>query len=187
MGKALIFSAPSGSGKSTIIAHLLTKFPQLEFSISATSRKPRGEEIDGKDYYFLSNDEFKNHVANGDFIECEEVYEGTSYGTLNTEIKRIWDKGNIVVFDVDVVGGLNLKHKLDLAALSLFIMPPSIVELENRLQNRNTDTQEAIQKRVAKAKVELTYADKYDVIIVNDNLDIALLEAEKIVGDFIKS
>lgn len=187
MGKALIFSAPSGSGKSTIIAHLLTKFPQLEFSISATSREPRGNEIDGKDYYFLSNEAFANHSKSGDFIEFEEVYAGTSYGTLNAEIQRIWCRNNTVVFDVDVVGGLNLKRKLQYAALSVFIMPPSIQELQNRLANRGTDSPEDIQKRIAKAEVELTYADKYDAVVVNDDLQTALKDAEKIIGDFLKS
>ncbi len=187
MGKALIFSAPSGSGKSTIIAHLLTKFPQLEFSISATSREPRGNEVDGKDYYFLSNESFATHVKNGDFIEYEEVYAGTSYGTLNAEIQRIWSRNNTVVFDVDVVGGLNLKRKLEYAALSVFIMPPSIEELQKRLANRATDSKEDILKRVAKAEVELGYADKYDVVVVNDDLQTALNDAEKIIEDFLKS
>jgi len=187
MGKALIFSAPSGSGKSTIINHLLTKFPQLEFSISATSREPRGNEVDGKDYYFLSNESFSNNVKSGDFIEYEEVYAGTSYGTLNAEIQRIWNRNNTVVFDVDVVGGLNLKRKLEYAALSVFIMPPSIKELQNRLEKRDTDSTEDIQKRIAKAKEELAYAPKYDAIVVNDDLKTALKDAEKIIADFLNS
>ena len=133
-GKIIIFSAPSGSGKSTLIGHLLKRFPQLEFSISATSRAPRGSEVNGKEYYFLTNEEFKNKVAAGEFVEWEEVYAGTCYGTLRSELKRIWDKGHVIVFDVDVKGGVNLKKIFGDDALSIFIMPPSVEELRRRLE-----------------------------------------------------
>ena len=135
-GKIIIFSAPSGSGKSTLIGHLLKRFPQLEFSISATSRAPRGSEVNGKEYYFLTNEEFKNKVAAGEFVEWEEVYAGTCYGTLRSELKRIWDKGHVIVFDVDVKGGVNLKKIFGDDALSIFIMPPSVEELRRRLEKR---------------------------------------------------
>ncbi|MEG2755227.1 MAG: guanylate kinase [Mucinivorans sp.] len=171
MGKALIFSAPSGSGKTTIVRHLLKQFPQLEFSISATSRAPRTGEKDGVDYYFLTNEQFSQRVENGEFLEWEQVYAGTSYGTLLTEIRRIWDKGGVVVFDVDVVGGVNIKRAFGESALSIFIMPPSIESLEKRLIARDTDSPEAIVKRVAKAEHEMTYASKFDKIIVRDSSD----------------
>ena len=157
-GKIIIFSAPSGAGKSTLIGHLLKRFPQLEFSISATSRAPRGSEVNGKEYYFLSNEEFKNKVAAGEFVEWEEVYAGTCYGTLRSELKRIWDKGHVIVFDVDVKGGVNLKKIFGADALSIFIMPPSVEELRRRLEKRGTDAPETIAKRVAKAEEEITYA-----------------------------
>jgi guanylate kinase len=184
--KVIIFSAPSGAGKSTIVKHLLNIFPYLEFSISATSRKPRGEEKDGKDYYFLTTDQFENKIKNGEFVEYEEVYAGSYYGTLVSEVKRIWEKGNIIVFDIDVEGGVNLKKHYGENALAVFIQPPSIGELKNRLISRGTDCLEAIEKRVAKAEKELTYAEKFDIILVNDNLETALKEAEKIVSDFAK-
>ncbi len=185
-GKVIIFSAPSGSGKSTIVNHLIKKYPQLEFSISATCRAPRGEEKHGKEYYFLSQEDFAQRVRNDEFIEWEEVYAGTSYGTLKSEIERIWDKGHIIVFDVDVKGGVNLKKIFGEHALSIFVMPPSIDELRHRLVKRGTDSAETIEKRVAKAAEELEYAPKFDRIIVNDELTVALAEAEDVVGKFIE-
>ena len=184
-GKIIIFSAPSGSGKSTLIGHLLKRFPQLEFSISATSRAPRGSEVNGKEYYFLSNEEFKNKVAAGEFLEWEEVYAGTCYGTLRSELKRIWDKGHVIVFDVDVKGGVNLKKIFGDDALSIFIMPPSVEELRRRLEKRGTDTPETIAKRVAKAEEEITYAPLFDKIVINDSLETAIADAIRITESFI--
>ncbi|HIW19005.1 MAG TPA: guanylate kinase [Candidatus Alistipes pullicola] len=184
-GKIIIFSAPSGSGKSTLIGHLLKRFPQLEFSISATSRAPRGSEVNGKEYYFLTNEEFKNKVAAGEFVEWEEVYAGTCYGTLRSELKRIWDKGHVIVFDVDVKGGVNLKKIFGDDALSIFIMPPSVEELRRRLEKRGTDTPETIAKRVAKAEEEITYAPLFDKIVVNDSLETAIADATRITESFI--
>ena len=184
-GKIIIFSAPSGSGKSTLIGHLLKRFPQLEFSISATSRAPRGSEVNGKEYYFLTNEEFKNKVATGEFVEWEEVYAGTCYGTLRSELKRIWDKGHVIVFDVDVKGGVNLKKIFGDDALSIFIMPPSVEELRRRLEKRGTDTPETIAKRVAKAEEEITYAPLFDKIVVNDSLETAIADATRITESFI--
>lgn len=184
-GKIIIFSAPSGSGKSTLIGHLLKRFPQLEFSISATSRAPRGNEVNGKEYYFLTNEEFKNKVAAGEFVEWEEVYAGTCYGTLRSELKRIWDKGHVIVFDVDVKGGVNLKKIFGDDALSIFIMPPSVEELRRRLEKRGTDTPETIAKRVAKAEEEITYAPLFDKIVVNDSLETAIADATRITESFI--
>ena len=184
-GKIIIFSAPSGSGKSTLIGHLLKRFPQLEFSISATSRAPRGSEVNGKEYYFLTNEVFKNKVAAGEFVEWEEVYAGTCYGTLRSELKRIWDKGHVIVFDVDVKGGVNLKKIFGDDALSIFIMPPSVEELRRRLEKRGTDTPETIAKRVAKAEEEITYAPLFDKIVVNDSLETAIADATRITESFI--
>ena len=184
-GKIIIFSAPSGAGKSTLIGHLLKRFPQLEFSISATSRAPRGSEVNGKEYYFLSNEEFKNKVAAGEFVEWEEVYAGTCYGTLRSELKRIWDKGHVIVFDVDVKGGVNLKKIFGDDALSIFIMPPSVEELRRRLEKRGTDAPETIAKRVAKAELEITYAPLFDKIVVNDSLESAIADAIRITESFI--
>lgn len=183
--KVLIFSAPSGAGKSTIVNHLLKVFPSLEFSVSATSRAPRGEERDGREYYFLSAGEFASRVASGDFIEWEEVYSGSCYGTLKSELDRIWAEGHVVVFDIDVRGGLNVKRLLGSQALSVFIMPPSVEELRRRLYGRGTDTPEAIERRVAKAESEMAQAESYDRIIVNDSLDAALAEAEAVVREFL--
>ncbi len=186
-GKLFIFSAPSGSGKTTIVKHILSKIPDLEFSISATSRKPRSNETDGKDYYFISFDDFLKRVANNEFIEWEEVYTGTCYGTLKSEVKRIWDKNHHVVFDVDVKGGVNLKKIFGEQALAVFISPPSLEILKQRLEARCTETPESLAKRVGKAAEEMTYADKFDEIIINDKLNDSLAKAETLVRNFIKS
>ena len=186
MGKVLILSAPSGSGKSTIINHLLKKYPNLELSISATTRSPRGEEVDGKDYYFLKEERFRGYISEDAFVEWEEVYKGSLYGTLKSEVQRIWDKGNIAIFDIDVVGGVNIKNIYGDKALSVFISAPSVEELKKRLVARATDTEEAIAKRVEKATFEMTYSDKYDEVLINDNLEDALKNAEKIVENLIR-
>lgn len=185
MYKVIIFSAPSGSGKSTIISHLLSKRSDIEFSISATTRKPRGIEKDGVDYYFIEADKFKEKIEKGEFLEWEEVYEGRYYGTLNTELLRIWEKGNIVIFDVDVIGALNIKKKLGDKAISVFIMPPSIDALAFRLQNRGTDSEETIATRLNKAKYEMGFASQFDKTVINDCLGDACLEVEEIIKDFL--
>ena len=186
MGKVIIFSAPSGSGKSTIVNYLLAKDLGLEFSVSATCRAPRGEEKHGKEYYFFPTDEFKKRIEAKDFLEWEEVYPGCFYGTLKSELERIWKAGHAVVFDVDVVGGVNIKKIFGDQALSVFIKAPSVEVLRQRLIGRGTDSMEKIEQRVAKAEYEMTFADKFDVVIVNDNLDTALVEAEEAVRDFLK-
>ena len=186
-GKLLILSAPSGSGKTTIVKHLLKTYTNLEFSISACSRGMRNGEIDGKDYYFLSVDEFKRRIANNEFVEWEEVYPGSFYGTLKSEIERIWKKNHIVVFDVDVKGGVNLKKKFGESALSIFVMPPSIDALKQRLERRNTETEESLNKRVGKAAEEMTYANQFDKILVNEILEKSYIEAENLVQNFIES
>ncbi|WP_300750114.1 guanylate kinase, partial [uncultured Alistipes sp.] len=178
-------SAPSGSGKTTIVRKLLERMPQLEFSISATSRAPRGTERNGVDYYFLSAEEFRKAVEEGRFVEWEEVYAGTCYGTLRSELERIWSKGHTILFDVDVMGGINLKRIFGRDACSIFIMPPSIEELERRLQQRGTDAPEVIARRVAKAGFELTKAPEFDHTVVNDRLDTAVAEVETIVRNFL--
>ncbi len=185
-GKVLIFSAPSGSGKSTIVNHILGLHPEIEFSVSATSRPPRGQEQDGVEYYFLSVEEFRRRIEADQFVEYEQVYEGRYYGTLKSEVERIWAKGHVIIFDVDVKGGVNLKKYFGDKALSVFIQAPSVEELRRRLIFRNTDTPEAIAERVAKAAEEMTYAPKFDVVLINDNLDKAYAEAEKMVDDFLK-
>ena len=185
MGKVIIFSAPSGSGKTTIVRALLERFPQLEFSVSATSRAPRGCEKNGVDYYFLSQEEFMQKVADNRFVEWEEVYAGTCYGTLRSEVERIWQKGHVIVFDVDVIGGINLKRIFGSDACSIFIMPPSVGELRRRLEKRGTDAPEAIDRRVAKAEFELTKAPEFDRVVVNDSLDDAIGEAAEILDTFI--
>lgn len=179
-GKVIIFSAPSGSGKSTIISHLLTLNLGLEFSISATTRQARGEEKHGVEYYFLSVEEFEQRIANNEFVEYEQVYEGRYYGTLKSELQRIWEKGHVVLFDVDVVGGVNLKKILGDKALSVFIQPPSVEELQKRLIGRSTDSAEEIAKRIGKATQELSYASFFDTIIVNDQLALAKEQTEKL-------
>ena len=185
MGKLVIFSAPSGSGKTTIVRELLQRFPRLEFSVSATSRAPRGKERNGVDYFFLSPEEFRQAVQEDKFVEWEEVYSGTCYGTLRSEMDRIWQKGNVIVFDVDVKGGVNLKKTFGASALSVFIMPPSVEELRRRLVGRGTDSAETIEKRVAKAEQEIAHAPQFDRVIVNDSLEEAVAEAEKTVAEFI--
>lgn len=183
--KTVIFSAPSGSGKSTIVNHILSIYPEMEFSISATSRSPRGQEQNGKEYWFFSADEFRQMISEDKFVEFEEVYAGSFYGTLKSEVERIWAKDHVIIFDVDVKGGVNLKKYFGDNALSVFIQAPSVEELRRRLINRGTDTPEAIEKRVAKASEEMTYADKFDYVLVNDDLQTAFDEAEKIVADFL--
>ncbi|MCR5710071.1 MAG: guanylate kinase [Bacteroidales bacterium] len=187
MGKVVIFSAPSGSGKTTVVNHLLKSFDCFEFSVSATSRAPRGEEKDGEAYYFISADEFRRRVAAGDFVEHEEVYAGVFYGTLKSEVDRIWGKDKVILFDVDVKGGVSLKKYFGEGALSVFIKAPSIKELRRRLENRGTDSPEFIDERVRKARIEMMYQPKFDYILVNDNLATCLAEAEKVVEDFLKA
>lgn len=184
--KVIIFSAPSGSGKSTIVSHILKLHPEMEFSVSATSRAPRGQERNGIEYHFFTTDEFRKMIAEDKFVEYEEVYAGSFYGTLKSEVQRIWDKGHVIIFDVDVKGGVNLKKYFGNKALSVFIQAPSVEELRKRLVARGTDSAEAIAKRVAKASEEMTYADKFDYILVNDDLQKAYAEAEKVVDDFLQ-
>lgn len=185
-GKLLIFSAPSGAGKTTIVKKLLTNHAdKISFSISASTRAPRAEEIDGKDYYFISKDDFLHKIAKQEFIEFEEVYAGTFYGTLKKEVERIWATGKSVVFDIDVVGGLRLKSKFPEEALAIFVNPPSLAVLKERLKGRGTDSEEKLQERFAKAELELTYADKFDVVLNNFDLETACEEAEELVLDFI--
>lgn len=183
--KIIIFSAPSGSGKSTIVNHLLNKYSILEFSISATSRAPRGEEKHGKEYFFFSTEEFERLIREEAFVEYEEVYKGSYYGTLKSEIERIWSKGHTILFDIDVKGGVNLKRIFGDAALAVFVKAPSVGELRKRLIGRGTDTPEAIEKRVAKAEEELTYEQYFDVVLVNDSLDKSLAEAEGLIDSFV--
>lgn len=184
-GKLIIFSAPSGSGKSTIIQSLLNRDLNLSFSISATSRAPRGTEKNGVEYYFISPEEFRQRIANGEFLEYEEVYAGKYYGTLKSEVERILDSGRNVIFDVDVVGGLNIKKYYGNQALALFIQPPSIEELKRRLNHRATDAPEVIASRIAKAEYELSFAPKFDRIIVNDILEKAQEEAYQTIRQFL--
>jgi guanylate kinase len=184
-GKAIIFSAPSGAGKTTIVKHLLQLDNGLEFSISACSRQPRQHEADGRDYYFMTVAEFRRHIGQDDFLEWEEVYPDHYYGTLKSELDRIWSKQKHVVFDVDVVGGLNLKRYFGQNAMAVFVQPPSLQELEKRLRDRSTDTDDKIRDRLEKAGDELKYARQFDVILVNNRLEDTLLKAEQIVRDFL--
>jgi len=186
-GRVIIFSSPSGAGKTTIVHHLLKKFPFFEFSVSATSRPKRQDEIDGKDYYFLSVNEFKKKIAESAFVEWEEVYKNTYYGTLKSEVQRIMNRGHHVVFDVDVKGALNIKKLYGTQALAVFVMPPSIEELGKRLRHRSTDTEESIRERITKAGREMQYAPEFDTVLINDNLDEALKKAEDITIGFISS
>ena len=184
-GKLIIFSAPSGAGKTTIVHHLLKKVPELESSISATTRKARGEEVNGQDYYFISKEEFLHRIAKKQFVEFEEVYSGTFYGTLRTEIERIWQKGKTVIFDIDVEGGLHLKRKYEEQALAIFVQPPSLEVLKERLAGRGTDSQEKLAERFIKAEKELNYAPQFDIILKNYDLQTACAEAEKLVRAFL--
>ena len=184
-GKLIIFSAPSASGNATIITYLLQQSLRLRFSISATSRAPRGTEKNGVEYYFLTPAEFKARIAKGDFLEYEEVYTDKFYGTLKSEVERILDEGDNVIFDVDVVGGCNIKHYYGERALSVFIQPPSIEELRKRLVGRGTDTPEVIESRIAKAEYELSFADKFDTVVINDDLETAKANALQVIRTFL--
>jgi guanylate kinase len=186
-GKVIIFSAPSGAGKTTIVRHLLSKDHNYGFSVSATSREPRGSEIDGVDYFFLTVNEFKAKIASDEFLEWQEVYPDNFYGSLKSEVVRILGKGQNILFDVDVVGGSNIKKFFGERALAFFIQPPSLTELEKRLIARSTEGPEVIRKRVEKAARELTYAQLFDVIIINDTLEHALQEIEERVEEFLAS
>ena len=184
--KVIIFSAPSGAGKSTIVNHILELHPEIEFSISATSRAPRGEEKHGVEYYFFTADEFRQMIAEDKFVEHEEVYPGSFYGTLKSEVERIWAKGHVIIFDIDVQGGVNLKRIFGDQALSVFIQAPSVEVLRERLIGRQTDTPEAIERRVAKAASEMEFAaGKFDYVLVNDDLATAKAEAEKVIAEFL--
>ncbi len=185
-GKCVIFSAPSGAGKTTIVHYLLKQNIGLEFSISACSREPRSNEVNGRDYHFLGLEGFKNKIEQEAFVEWEEVYTDNFYGTLKSEIERIWSHGKTVIFDVDVIGGLNIKRIFGEQALAIFVQPPSYDELEVRLRKRSTETEEKIQQRMYKAKTELSYAPEFDVILVNDHLDSACHKAQNLILEFIK-
>ncbi len=186
LGKVIIFSAPSGAGKSTVVNHLLGLYPQFEFSISATSRSPRGQEQDGVEYYFIDAERFRELIAQDAFVEYEEVYHDRFYGTLKSEVERIWQKGHVIVFDVDVKGGVNLKKYFGDAALSVLIVPPSMEVLEKRLRGRGTDSEEAIRERLDKAASELEFAaGKFDRDLVNDRLEETFAEAEALVDAFL--
>ena len=185
-GKLIVFSAPSGSGKTTIVRHLLgLDYLNLEFSVSATSRERRGDEVDGKDYYFMSLKEFKSKIRNDEFLEWEEVYRDCFYGTLKSEVERIWAKGKHVIFDIDVAGGLRIKKKFPNETLAVFVKPPSVDELKIRLKKRKTESEAKINMRVAKASIELATAPQFDKIIKNIKLDAALLEAENLVAKYV--
>lgn len=187
-GKLIVFSAPSGSGKTTIVRHLLgLEDLNLDFSISATSRERRGSEVDGRDYYFITPAEFRKHIEDDDFVEWEEVYTNNYYGTLKSELERIWGEGKHAIFDIDVVGGLRIKDKYPGKTLSVFVKTPSLKEMERRLRERKTDSEEKIIERVEKAEREIEFAKDFDVILVNDNLETAKLEAEKLVRSFIEA
>jgi len=187
-GKLLVFSAPSGSGKTTIVRHLLAQPDlNLEFSVSCTTREPRGEEVHGKDYYFISLKEFKNHIKAEEFVEWEEVYRDNFYGTLKSEVERIWSKGKNVIFDIDVAGGLRIKSKFKQETLAVFVKPPSIDELKIRLKKRSTESDDKINMRIAKASVELATAPQFDTIIKNYDLDVAKAEAYELVKNFVVS
>lgn len=183
--KLIIFSAPSGSGKTTIVRELLKRFDCFEFSISATSRQPRGQEQNGIDYYFMSNEEFRSRVERDEFVEWEEVYAGTCYGTLKSEMERIWNNGHVIIFDVDVMGGINLKQLFGDNACSIFIMPPSIEALRERLIGRGTDSMETIEKRVAKSGFEISKSDEFDHVIVNDVLADAIAQTRDVINTFL--
>jgi guanylate kinase len=185
-GKLVIISAPSGAGKTTIVRHLLESGLKLSFSVSATTRQPRGNEVDGVDYFFITVPEFKKRIENQEFVEWEEVYKGNLYGTLKSEMDRIWATGNNVIFDVDVKGGIKLKDIFGNRAISIFIMPPTVEDLENRLLKRGTESEEKVRIRVEKAREEMKFADKFDTVIVNHQLDNAKEESLKLVSSFLE-
>lgn len=185
-GKVIIFSAPSGAGKTTLVREVMRQVPGLGFSVSATSRKPRPGEVNGRDYYFIEFEEFKNKIERGEFVEWQEVYPGTYYGTLKSEVERLWGEGKHVIFDVDVVGGTNLKRIFGTQALAIFIQPPSLEVLRQRLVQRGTENAESIEKRLAKASYELAFAKEFDRIIINDKLDMAIAEALSAVRLFLQ-
>ena len=187
MGKLIVISAPSGAGKTSIVHFLLKNLEELSFSVSACSRVKRKNEVDGVDYHFLSVEEFQKKIKKGDFLEWEEVYKNQYYGTLKSEVERIWQKRKTVTFDVDVVGGLNIKKQYPSECLSIFIMPPSLVVLEERLQKRGSETSESIEKRIAKAKGEIARSGEFDKVILNDNFDIACEGVMQVIRNFIKS
>ncbi|MBK7425945.1 MAG: guanylate kinase [Saprospiraceae bacterium] len=184
-GKLLVFTAPSGAGKTTIVRHLLSVFPQLSFSVSAATRQQRHYEVNGVDYYFITEQEFKDKIEEEEFAEWEEVYQGQYYGTLRSEIDRLHDEGRCVIFDIDVNGALRLKRKYKENCLTVFVHPPSLEILIERLRKRNTETPESLQRRIDKASLELTYANKFDIILQNDDLKFTLKEAEAIVNKFL--
>jgi guanylate kinase len=186
-GKAIIFSAPSGAGKTTIVRHLLSHFLELQFSISATTRPKRVYEIQGRDYYFMNNDEFDAAIRNGDLLEWQEVYSGVNYGTLRMEVERIWAEGKVVIFDVDVIGGINLKKELKDSALAVFIRVKDVETLKNRLIARNTESEETLQLRIGKAVEEMAYETEFDTVIINEELAQAQADAVQLVGAFIKN
>ena len=185
MHKLIIVTAPSGAGKTTIVKRALEKFPQLAFSVSATSRARRPYEVEGVDYYFLTVEAFKAHIAAGDFLEYQEVYENQYYGTLKKEVERLWSLGKVVIFDVDVKGALNIKRAYPKHSLALFVKPPSPQVLYERLKNRNTESPESLQKRIAKAAEELTYEQKFDYVVLNEELERAVLDAETSITAFL--
>lgn len=185
LNKVIIFSAPSGSGKTTVVNHLLKVMPELGFSVSATTRKPRAGEQHGREYYFLDAEDFKTRMANGDFLESEEVYNGIFYGTLNSEVQRLWDLGKTVIFDVDVAGGVHIKEKFGDNALAIFLRPPSVEILLERLRKRSTEVEHQLQMRIDKAQYELQFESRYDLVLINDKLDETLVRAEHIVREFI--
>ena len=187
MGKLIVISAPSGAGKTSIVHHLLKEIPNLSFSVSACSREERSKEIDGKDYYFLDVDGFKKKIEENAFVEWEEVYENQYYGTLKSEIERIWSKGKSVIFDIDVVGGINIKKQYPKECLSIFIMPPSVDVLRERLSSRDSESEEMIEKRLNKSEEEISRNQEFDSVILNDDFEIACKEAKQIITNFIKS
>jgi len=184
--KIITFSAPSGSGKTTIIKHIMERFPQLSFAISATSREPRGSEVNGVEYHFLSVSDFQKKIDEGGFVEWEEVYQNRFYGTLKSELEKIWNEGKTVVIDADFKGALNIKRIYGKSVLSVFVRPPSLKVLEKRLRDRGTDSEEEITKRIARAGEELSYEDKFDVLLINDQREVAFEEIDKIVTDFLE-
>jgi guanylate kinase len=184
-GKLVIFSAPSGAGKTTIVRHLLARDFGLEFSVSATTRPPREHEVHGKDYFFMTVDDFKGSVAAGEFVEWEEVYPGRFYGTLRSELERIWSQGHHAIFDIDVIGGLDLKEVYQTRALAVFVSPPSAEVLEERLRARGTEDEDMLRARIEKARYELGFSDRFDAVITNDELEAACREAESLVRRFL--